>query len=137
MNRTSVLFLSVVSLLVLMLLTALPVTADQNRPCAEDMKKYCTGITPGGSRLLKCYEEQKKNMSPECVAWAELLKKNAAEVKTACSAEIDASCNFSKGDPLQMIDCIQANYTRLSPRCADTLNEFKYYHPVPVQGTGY
>lgn len=133
MKRISIYILSAVSMLVLMAVTASPTPAEQNRPCAEDMKKYCSSVSPGGGRLLQCYEQQKKNMSAECVAWAESLKKNAVEVKAACKAETDMSCNSEKGDPFAMLNCIQANYTRLSQKCIDKLNQFKYYYPLPAQ----
>jgi len=106
--------------------------AFEQRPCAEDMKKFCGGVTPGGGRLLQCYEQQKKNMSGQCVSWAEYLKKNATDLGAACSKEIDARCNSEKGDPMEMLDCLQSNYIDLSPKCVNKLNQFKNYYPKPV-----
>ena len=104
--------------------------AYEQWPCQEDMSKYCSGITPGGGRLLACYEA---NMSGKCVSWAEYLKKNAGDLKDACSKEIDARCNIEKGDPLAMLNCLQSNYIDLSPKCVNKLNQFKNYYPQPVK----
>jgi hypothetical protein len=107
--------------------------AYDQRPCADDMAKFCGGVTPGGGRLLECYEQQKKNMSGQCISWAEYLKKNAGDLNAACSKEIDARCNSEKGDPLGMLNCLQSNYIDLSPKCVNKLNQFKNYYPMPVK----
>jgi hypothetical protein len=112
---------------------ALPAFAQDINPCAKDLKQYCYDVKPGGGRLLRCYEDNKDKMSPACKAWAERVKSNAAALKEACSKEIDAGCNFEKGDPLEVINCLQGNYTSLSPECTSTLNQFKWLHPVPAR----
>jgi len=115
-------------------LVSAPVTSTaQTRPCAEDMKTFCADVTRGGGRLLKCYEERKDKMSAACRGWAETAKANAAVVKETCSKEIDARCNSEKGDPLEMLDCLQSNYVDLSTVCREKLNSFKGMYPLPVQ----
>ena len=117
-----------------MLLSAgLPVFAQDINPCAKDMKQFCSAVSPGGGRLLRCYEDNKDKMSPACRAWAERVKSNAQAVKDACSKEIDAGCNFEKGDPLAVLNCLQGNYTSLSPECTSLLNQFKWLYPVPAK----
>lgn len=110
-----------------------PAAAQTARPCEEDMAKYCSGIQPGGGRLLKCYEEQKMNMSSACVSWAEYLKQNASSLVDACSKTIEARCNFEKGDPLAMLNCLQSNYIDLQPKCVEQLNRFNNYYPKPAK----
>ena len=126
----------IVSLTFTMLLASTPPAMGQayeQWPCAEDMAKYCGGITPGGGRLLACYEQQKKNMSGQCVSWAEYLKTNTGDLREACTKELDARCNFEKGDPMAMLNCLQSNYINLSPKCVNKLNRFKNYYPQPVK----
>ena len=126
--------LSALSLMVLMLfVTAEQAGAQTDRPCAEDLAKYCRSVSPGSGRLLECYEQNKMNMSKACVSWAEFVKSNARELKDACAKEIESSCKGRTGDPLGMIDCIQSNYIDLSPKCVQELNQFKNFHPMPVQ----
>jgi len=50
-------------------------------PCADDMNKFCSGVTTGGGKLFDCYEQQKQNMSGQCVAWAENLKRTGGELR--------------------------------------------------------
>jgi hypothetical protein len=107
--------------------------AQEANPCAKDFAKYCNHVTPGGGRLVRCYEENKDSMSAACRAWAEEVKTNAAALKEACSKEIDARCNIEKGDPLAMIGCLQGNYVNLSSECVAALNKFKWRYPLPVR----
>ncbi len=104
--------------------------ADAN-PCADDFRKFCGDVTPGGGRLLACYEKQKDKLSPDCRAWAESAKSNAASLKSVCAREIDQACNAERGDPLALLNCLQKEYISLSPRCVEKLNEFKYHYPLP------
>lgn len=119
---------------VLMMLAAVvPAFAQTTNPCAGDFAKYCSDVTPGGGRLLNCYEQKKSSMSSACVAWAESAKTNAAVVKDACAKDIDQRCNSEKGDPLAMLNCLQTNYVGLSMDCRVRLNQFKYFYPQPVR----
>ncbi len=124
----------VMTLMALLVLSAaLPAFAQEASPCAKDFAQYCGHITPGGGRLVRCYEEYKDSMSAACRAWAEGAKANAATLKEACSKEIDARCNIEKGDPLAMLGCLQGNYVSLSSECVAALNKFKWRYPQPVR----
>ncbi len=119
---------------VTMLMAALPASAQlTSTPCTEDFAKHCSYVTPGGGRLVKCYEEKKNLMSPACVAYAESAKTNGAALAQACSQEIGWGCASEKGDPLGMLQCLQGQYVRLSPGCVQKLNEFKSRFPQPAQ----
>jgi hypothetical protein len=112
---------------------ALPAFAQEANPCAKDFAQYCSHITPGGGRLVQCYEQYKDSMSAACRAWAEGAKANAAALKEVCSKEIDVRCNIEKGDPLGTLNCLQGNYVSLSSECIATLNKFKWRYPQPVR----
>ena len=129
MNKYMFLLCAVIIASVMMLSS--PAFAQETNPCAADFKQYCADVTPGGGRLVRCYEERKDKMSPACVAWAALAKSTAASAKTACAKEIDAGCNTEKGDPFALVDCLQGNYVNLSMECRNKLNEFKYRYPKP------
>ena len=117
----------------MMLLAALPAFALEENPCTNDFKQYCADVSPGGGRLIRCYEERKEKFSSACRAWVERAKSYAEVLKAACAKEIDKSCNFEKGDPIEMLDCLQSNYIDLSPDCRTKLTDFKRVHPMPVK----
>ena len=101
-------------------------------PCADDMNKFCSGVTTGGGKLFDCYEQQKKNMSAECVSWAENLKRTGGALREACSKEISARCSSQRSDSMELLDCLQGNYIDLSPTCVDKLNRYKSSYPKRV-----
>jgi hypothetical protein len=116
-----------------MLGAALPAYAQSTTPCTEDIKEYCGRESPGGGRLLKCYEEQKSKFSAGCRTWAENAKSQGSIVIETCSKFIDSRCNSAKGDPLAMMECLQSNYIDLTVPCREKLNTFKSYYPMPVR----
>ena len=118
---------------IMMLIAALPAFAQSTSPCAKDLKEFCGTELPGGGRLLRCYEANKDKISAGCRSWAEAAKTRGAMVKEACSKTLDARCNFEKGDPLEMLECLQSNYVDLTVECREQLNEFKGRYPKPVQ----
>ena len=125
---------SVLAVAIFMMFPAvMTASAQEYRPCADDFKQYCGDVTPGGGRLVQCYEQNKSKMSADCVGWAEGIKSNAAAVKDACAKELDARCTSEKGDPFRTLDCLQSNYIDLSMRCREMLNSFKGRYPKPVQ----
>jgi hypothetical protein len=97
------------------------------------MKQFCGDVTPGGGRLVACYQKNREKMSKACQVYADGAIANAEYAKKACSKEIDARCNSEKGDPLEMLDCLQGNYIDLSGGCRDNLNQFKGRYRIPVQ----
>jgi hypothetical protein len=116
-------------------MAALPAFAQSttSSPCTRDLKEYCGDVTKGGGRLLRCYEEKKDKMSPACRAWAERVKANASIVRDTCVKMIDARCNIEKGDPLEMLECLQSNYVDLPRECTEKLNQFQGMFPQPVK----
>jgi hypothetical protein len=117
----------------MMLSSAVPASAQQTNPCANDFKQYCSDVTPGGGRLVQCYEQNKNQMSADCIGWMEWVKADAAPVKKTCADMINSRCADVKGDPLAMLNCLQSNYIDLTVDCRNQLNQFKGMYPMPVQ----
>jgi hypothetical protein len=45
---------------------ALAQTAEQKSACKADYRKFCTGVMPGGGRLIKCLSKHMSDLTPEC-----------------------------------------------------------------------
>jgi hypothetical protein len=117
----------------IMLVVVLPAFAQSTSPCAADLKEYCSKDSPGGGRMLKCYEEQKSKFSADCRNWAENAKSYGSIVKEVCAQTLDSRCNSVKGDPLATLECLQSNYVDLTVPCREKLNTFKSFYPMPVK----
>jgi hypothetical protein len=45
---------------------ALGQTAAERAACSANVKTFCSGLMPGGGRLLNCLAEHKDKISPAC-----------------------------------------------------------------------
>jgi len=41
-------------------------TAAQRAACGADAKRFCSGVAPGGGRLVDCLAKNKASISPAC-----------------------------------------------------------------------
>jgi hypothetical protein len=122
------------AVVLMIFMAAMPASSQTiTTPCTNDIKQFCGDVTPGGGRLVGCYRQNKDKMSAACQVYADGAIANAEYLKKACSKEIDARCNSEKGDPLEMLDCLQGNYIDLSGDCRDSLNQFKGRYRMPVK----
>jgi len=46
--------------------SALAQTAAERAACMGDFRKLCTGVKPGGGRVLGCLSQHKDELSPDC-----------------------------------------------------------------------
>lgn len=101
------------------------VSALDPGPCAEDLKEYCSGITPGGGRLIQCLNEHSEELSSSCENWIERIKEKSQELNEACFEEIVHFCNFEEPDLVRIVSCLQERYVNLTLACRQKLREFK------------
>lgn len=103
---------------------AAPALAQIAGPCADELAKYCSGITPGGGRLKQCLEKHLSDVSPACRDWLDEMRKKAEDLNRACFDEIAAFCNFDKPDQMRIVQCLQERYVNLRLECREKLREF-------------
>jgi hypothetical protein len=47
---------------------ALAQTAAEREACQADFEKYCSGVEPGGGRVVECLAEHLDRLTPQCQA---------------------------------------------------------------------
>jgi Cysteine rich repeat len=106
--------------------------AKLENSCAEDIKKYCSDVTPGEGRMLYCMHAHEDKISPKCgydldeaAADVQLHADNLKEAITACKAEINGVCGKTQPGQGRVAACLFANRSTASKACGDALGKIE------------
>ncbi|MBI4057045.1 MAG: hypothetical protein HY399_05795 [Elusimicrobia bacterium] len=90
-------------------------------PCAEDMKKFCKDVPPGGGRILKCLKEHQAELSQACKEKGKEFKKKfkerMEEVREACQADVKKFCQGIQPGEGRLAGCLKQHEAELSESC--------------------
>jgi hypothetical protein len=126
-----------------------PQVAAVRAACRSDFGVHCPGVKPGGSAALRCLQAKAAALSPPCrkavMAMGEdgalppaagaappptiaplgpippMRPRKALEVLSFCGAEHRTLCGNVPPGGGRIIECLAANYARLSPECYGAL----------------
>lgn len=100
--------------------------------CADDIKKYCSDVTPGEGRMIYCMQAHEDKISPKCAydleeaaADVQLSTDNLKEVVTACKAEISGVCGKTQPGQGRIAACLFANRSTASEACGEVLGNIE------------
>jgi|SRR5215471_7164342 len=96
--------------------------------CSDDLKKYCSTVTPGEGRLLLCMEAHEDKISTKCDYAVFEAARNLehtldriAQVADACWNDIEKHCtNVAEGGG-RIAQCLAAQKASLTPACQGEL----------------
>ena len=110
MSRTSILPLGVALLLVAVTSAA---AQQQPRPCAVDIKAFCTDVQPGEGRVATCIKEHIGDFSPACKA--RLIR--AITSTRECAADTKGKCTRTGRTSNEVNACLGEVLPSLSNLC--------------------
>jgi hypothetical protein len=100
--------------------------------CAEDIKKYCSTVTPGEGRMIYCMEAHEDKISTKC---AFELGEAATNVQTAadvlkdaviaCKAEINGVCGKIPPGQGRIAACLLSNKSTASAGCTEAIQKIE------------
>jgi hypothetical protein len=100
--------------------------------CANDIKNFCSTVTPGEGRMIYCMEAHEDKISPKCAFDLEeaatdvqLSADNLKEAVMACKAEITGVCGTTTPGEGRIAACLIANKTTASKSCADAIQKIQ------------
>jgi hypothetical protein len=106
--------------------------AKLENSCADDIKKYCSDVTPGEGRMIYCMQAHEDKISPKCAydleeaaADVQLSADNLKEAVTACKAEISGVCGTTQPGQGRIAACLFANRSTASKACGDVLSKIE------------
>jgi hypothetical protein len=115
-------FLLPVLVCLIAVVTASPALAQDDKPCAGDIERFCGNIQPGMGRIADCLKQNEDQLSPEC------KQQHLSEV---CADDSVRYCGKYLQPPGEgLLNCLKLNATSLSPACREklfeTLNMMQY-----------
>ena len=97
--------------------------------CAEDVKKYCSMVTPGEGRLILCMQAHEDKVSSKCdyaLFDASLRLERALDrldrAAEACWDDIEKFCANTPEGGGRIVECLAAKKTSLSRGCQAQVN---------------
>jgi hypothetical protein len=100
--------------------------------CAEDIKKYCSDVTPGEGRLIYCMQAHEDKIGPKCAydlaeaaTDAQLSMDSLKEAISACKAEISGVCGKIQPGQGRIAACLFANKSTASKACGEILGKLE------------
>ncbi|HXX53613.1 MAG TPA: cysteine rich repeat-containing protein [Thermodesulfovibrionales bacterium] len=118
-----VLIVFVVCMVTLMIVSG--AFAQEVKPCAGDVVKFCGNVSPGEGRIAGCLKQNEAQLSPACKVHLMQVKEALKEVDKACEDDIAMYCGGVKPGSGQIMECLKANKSHLSRRCKIKLFEAK------------
>jgi len=99
-----------VGVLALLLASASGFAADAptGSACRDDARKLCSGVSPGGGRVVACLQQHESELGAECKAALPTLARCSEELRSVCGADTN---------PRALRSCLRDNAAKLSPEC--------------------
>jgi hypothetical protein len=98
--------------------------------CGDEIKNFCSTVTPGEGREVLCIEAHEDKLSPKCLfdlhAAAKNLKLSAdafKEATAACHGDVAAICGKTPAGQGRILQCLITNKATVSQTCAASLQK--------------
>jgi hypothetical protein len=99
--------------------------AQQAKPCAGDIAKFCGDVKPGEGQITKCLKKNKDQLSPDCKTQIVKAEKALKEVHRACEDDVTMFCAGVKPGAGRVLNCLKEHEAELSSKCQDSLTKVK------------
>ncbi len=104
---------------------AAPAEPAEQRPCMEELEKFCKEVQPGEGRIIKCLQEHDRELSAVCRDKVRSILKRVDEAKQACGQDIGKYCAEVKPGGGRLIKCLTPHFNELAPACREKLGPIK------------
>jgi len=108
-----------------MLVIASGAFAQETKPCAGDIAKFCGKVEQGEGRIAGCLRQNEAQLSPSCKMHLAQVKEALKEAHQACEDDITLFCAGVLPGEGRVLNCLKANKSKLSLKCKVKLFEAK------------
>jgi hypothetical protein len=95
------------------------------KPCADEIAKYCNDVQPGEGGILKCLKAHEPELSGFCRDKLNSALKRKEEAKQACAKDIEKYCADITPGGGRLINCLKPHFNELATECREKLTVIK------------
>jgi len=124
-RRQNVKGVRVVSLIcfVTLVMASGTIFAQGERPCTEDVAKFCSDVKQGQGRIAKCLDKYETQLSSECKAEFAEVKEVIKKAFKACEDDIIMFCPWVQSGEGRILSCLKKNKSHLSDECKENISK--------------
>ena len=100
--------------------------------CGEDIKKFCSTVTPGGGHIVYCMEAYEDKISPKCAYELDevemdfqTISDQLKEAVRACQSDIAKLCGKTAPGQGRIAACLAANKASVTPTCVEAVEKLQ------------
>ncbi len=106
---------------------ALPAEPAEQKPCADEIEKFCNEIRPGEGRIVQCLRDHDSELSTVCREKVEAALKKLEDAKQACAKDISKFCTGVSPGGGRLLRCLRPHLKELAPECREKF--------IPIRAT--
>ncbi len=91
--------------------------------CTDAVHEYCSGVNPGGGRLLACLRTHESDLTPQCKAASQNAEEHRQALLTSCGSDINDLCKDQDDGRGGLWDCLKSQESNLSASCKEFTSE--------------
>jgi len=112
--------------LLLTVLLAIPAVAfaaepAAQKPCADEIEKFCKDARPGEGRIVQCLRDHDGELSAVCRDKVKKVVQRLEEAKQICANDIEKFCADVTPGGGRLIKCLKPHLQELAPACREQL----------------
>jgi hypothetical protein len=93
------------------------VAGGRDHACAEDAKKFCSKVRPGGGRVYQCLSSHDAELAPACREQLSAAKARFDKFMQACKSDIEKACKTIPPGQGRVLSCLKGREDQLTPEC--------------------
>jgi hypothetical protein len=97
------------------------VYAEEPRPCADEIAKFCKKIKPGEGSIMHCLKGHESKLSALCREKMEEREKRQKDCKNACCDDVKKFCEDVRPGGGRIAKCLRDHVNKLSAPCKERI----------------
>ena len=98
-------------------LQAAQAAGRHDRACAEDAKKFCSDVKPGGGKVYQCLTAHETELAPACNERLKAGKARWDAFVAACKPDAEKYCKGTEPGSGRILSCLRGHEADLSAGC--------------------